>query len=323
MLKLFLVGNYGVGNIGDELLKEYFLRTFPPVQWVVAEASREACFSSCPYLSVPRIPLGFRSFLFTPWWRTLRELQSSQAIVFGGGTLFADHESRLAPILWWWNAFVAWCFRKPIILAFQGFGPLHFSLSRWCTAWVVRRAACIIVRDEASAGIVRTWTKNAVVLAHDPVLLLLHRIGATHVSREQRTSVIIPRGNSTQDFLDHCRSLAETSHRGSVRIVSFSPHDPQEQTLCRRLASMFMTHVIEVRSPQDVLDALHGASHVLTQRYHGAIGALALGIPFTVIPQQKGDKLSRMVSDDLSSSLQLLKHAEALLKQVFSELHLQ
>ena len=31
-MRLLLVGNYGVGNLGDEALREYFLKRFPEVQ---------------------------------------------------------------------------------------------------------------------------------------------------------------------------------------------------------------------------------------------------------------------------------------------------
>jgi len=108
-----LIGNYGAGNLGDELLREAHLRNETNVQWTVCSASPKDG-------QLPRLPLGVRSFLTTPWWRTFTALRNVDAVVFGGGTLFTDGESIRACMLWWWHAFIAHVFGQPILLADQG-----------------------------------------------------------------------------------------------------------------------------------------------------------------------------------------------------------
>lgn len=70
-----LIGNYGVGNFGDEALKEYFLSAFPDITWSVVSARPSG-------EELPRLPGGFRS-LFSHWWKTLGAIRNTDAVVFG------------------------------------------------------------------------------------------------------------------------------------------------------------------------------------------------------------------------------------------------
>lgn len=292
-VQYLLVGNYGVGNFGDEALKEYFLTTFPDVEWRVLSARPEEG-------EYPRLPFGFRS-LFSPWWRTIGALRRSDGLVFGGGTLFTDIESVRACLIWWWHAFVAWMLGKKIILAFQGIGPFkvgagppsRFALRRageWCARWTVARAVFVSVRDAASARRVETWKKNTkVIQTCDPVFSLLKAKSGDRGA--QKLLVIIPRKNSPVAFTERAAQLQKTGEWKEVRILSFQPDDPQEYSLCMRLAGETGV-VVPVRTIGDLRGELSAASFVLTQRYHGAVGALALGVPFEVVPQGEGDKLA-------------------------------
>ena len=100
-MRCLLISNYGTGNHGDVALKEYFLTRFPEVEWIVLSANAQSP------RDVPRLPFGLRSLFTTPWWRTLAALRSSDAVIFGGGSLFTDVESVRACLLWWWHACVA------------------------------------------------------------------------------------------------------------------------------------------------------------------------------------------------------------------------
>ncbi|MEK7137506.1 MAG: polysaccharide pyruvyl transferase family protein, partial [Patescibacteria group bacterium] len=142
-MQYLLVGNYGVSNAGDEILREYFLERFPEIDWKVLSAHPEKG-------EFPRFPAGLRSFFSLRWLSTLRELRKADGMVFGGGSLLTDTESVRACFIWFLHAAAAWLLHKPIILAFQGIGPFRTKAGEWCSRWVVRRAAFISVRDEES-----------------------------------------------------------------------------------------------------------------------------------------------------------------------------
>ena len=286
-MRYLLVGNYGVGNLGDEALKEYFLKSFPDVEWQVLSAH--------PMMGeYPRLPAGLRS-LFAPWWKTLGVLRKSQGMVFGGGTLFTDIESSYACFLWWVHAVVARIFHKPVLLAFQGVGPFHTRVGEWFARRVFRHAAFISVRDEASAKRVESWRLNKeIVQTFDPVFSLMQSQGS--LKSTQNVFVIIPRNNSDATFRDQAIGFARERNPESIVILTLKPDDAREQEVCRGLVTALdgQATIVPVRSLSVLLVEVGRASSVLSQRYHGALAALALGKELTVVPQGEGDKMEEL-----------------------------
>lgn len=300
-MRCVLIGNYGVGNLGDEALREFFLQSFPEMQWTV--------LSHHPSRSneVPRLPCGFRS-IFTPWWRTIGALMRTDAVVFGGGSLFTDSESSFACLLWWWHAFVARLFGKRIFMAFQGVGPLHSSLSIWFSTWVFKRAAFISVRDEASLKRLQDWKLTVQpILTFDPIFSLF--ASRKRQSTEKRTLVIIPRDNSGEEFLVAVTGKL-VAQWDNVRILLMKP-DASEQRIARQIQTMSTvpSQIVGVATVDQLLGEISSATEVVTQRYHGALAGLALEIPATIVSQRAGDKLSELRSIQLSGTrTQLLQH---------------
>jgi polysaccharide pyruvyl transferase WcaK-like protein len=298
-MKCVLVGNYGVGNLGDELLKEYFLQTFRDVEWVVLNRD------------VPRLPAGIRS-LFTPWWKTIGAIRKADALVFGGGSLFTDIESSFACFLWWMHAWVASLFHTPIILAFQGVGPFRTKTGERFARFVARRAVAISVRDPASHHRVLAWSLNTkVVQSFDPVFSLLS--GQKNDVSSKNVFIIIPRKNSGENLENSIREYMNAHGATPCRIVLLEPDDVQEKKYTEQLLTLCpKASIASVRTAADLTGALRDASSVLTERYHGAIAALALGIPVTIVSQGSGDKLDalRLYADGARSLQELAAEVE-------------
>ncbi|MFH1444637.1 MAG: polysaccharide pyruvyl transferase family protein [Candidatus Peregrinibacteria bacterium] len=310
-MRYVLVGNYGVGNFGDELLREYFITSYQEAQWRVLSADPTQG-------EFPRLPAGIRSFLFTSWWRTLKAIRLSDGMVFGGGSLFTDVESIRAPLLWWWHAFVARMLGRPIILAFQGIGPFRTRIGEWCARWVVARALFISVRDPASFQRVQSWKMNTkVIQTADPALSLFK--AENRSSSSQKLLVIIPRRNSTIPFNERATALRNSASWDAVHILSLQPQDRAEQRVCRTIAqslSLPESSIISVGSLEALVAEISEAQLVLAERYHGALAALALGVPFDVVSQAKGDKLSALTSISAPELRDALSEGERQLRSV-------
>lgn len=272
MRRYLLIGNYGVGNVGDEALKEYFLQRFPEVEWIVVSAHPGA-------KDVPRLPFGFRS-LFSPWWQTVVAYWRCDGVVLGGGSLFTDAESAAAPLLWWWHVALAVLFRKPVFLAFQGIGPFRMGVGEGLARWAARKAAFISVRDALSFWRVERWSLHKkCILSFDPVFTLVDACKSCVCSNKL---LIIPRKNSSEKFF---RKVAE--------VEGLGPIDPLPRTP-PPLRSGRGGHVVEPKSFLELCEAVASASFLLTQRYHAGVVALALGVPFEAVPQVPGDKLDAL-----------------------------
>lgn len=283
-VRLVLIGNYGVGNVGDEALKDYFLERFPDVQWQVLSAHPGAN-------EYPRLPAGLRSFLSLSWVRTLRLVRRCDGVVFGGGTLFTDVESPRACVIWWIHAAVARFFRKPIVFAFQGVGPFGRPWAERLARQAFRWGRGVSVRDPASYRRVEAWSlSHKIVQAFDPVILVLQ---PNSVDRTQKLLSIIPRHNSGQALRQQVEQLQRAHQFDRVRIILMQPDEPGEKRIAEELSELVpVSDVRPVRTLAGLEEALRGSSQVVTERYHGGIVALAMGIPTCIVSQREGDKLS-------------------------------
>lgn len=325
-MRALLIGNYGVGNFGDEALKNYFVSAFPDIEWTVVtnewrmkneelRLNAHSQFFIRNSSFVPRLPYGLRS-LFTPWWKTIRALCTCDVVVFGGGTLFTDIESPKACGLWGWHA--SWARRcgKPYVLAFQGIGPFRTYLGGKRAEKAVKNAAFVSVRDHASRARVDAWRKDTVLTFDPAVLYFADHMGAAR--HGGKTLIVIPRENPTDAFFLKLKLRMADARFTGARILSFKPDDAHERSVCARIReeSGKDVPVTEVRTVADLERGLQDASLIFTQRFHGAIAAMALGIPFETVAQNAGDKLSAMsAGPDRAACVQSAGEGERALKE--------
>ena len=288
MKRVLLVGNFGVGNFGDEALRTYFTDTFRSVDWVVV--------SACPAAGeLPRLPAGLRSFLSFRWIRTFRVYRTCSGVVFGGGSLFTDTESSEACLLWWIHAFAAWFFSKPYHLAFQGFGPFRTAFGRWCARWALCHAASVSVRDEASLLRAESLVKNKkIVQTFDPIFCLFKANDYEICSK--KILVAIPRRNSSATFAERYEVHRRSGLWDAIGVLSLQPDDPMEQETCARLmvGDPVRADTVPIRTAEALIRAVSQGSSVLSERFHGALAALALGVSLEIVPQRAGDKLDAL-----------------------------
>lgn len=283
-MRLLLVGNYGAGNLGDDVLQDSFLSRFPEIEWVAVSAQPDARRGE-----VPRLPSGLRSFVSSPWWATLRALRAADGVVFGGGSLFTDAESASACFLWWLHAAMARRYGKPLFFAFQGVGPFRTRLGGWLARCAMTGAAFLSVRDQASADRGRMLLPNTrIVQTFDPVFSFL-----VEKRIERRTTnilTVVPRKNSGAMFRARLRELAADPRFREVRILSLEPGAELRAFEELRYALPKPATVVLVASVERLMLEMSGASLVLSQRYHASLAAHAAGAPLETVPQVEGDK---------------------------------
>ncbi len=282
-MKAVLIGNYGVGNVGDEALRAYFLRVFPNVAWQVVSARPTQN-------ELPRLPMGPRSFFRTDWRRTITAIKSADAVVFGGGTLFTDAESLLACFIWGLHAFIAFTHKRPVFLAFQGVGPFRTVIGEGIARFVFRQATFISVRDRKSLERVQGWkVSTKIIHTFDPVILSF--ISQKIDDNTKNVFTIIPRRNPSNLFWQQVE-MTPISPSLSVEVVLLQPEDPEEQKVSRMIVERIARATVRpVHSTEELMMFLSHSAHCLTERFHGALAALAAGVPTTVVSQAAGDKL--------------------------------
>ena len=311
-MRCILVGNYGVGNLGDEALKDYFLSAFPEVVWKVIMPSE-------------RLPAGIRSFFLFRWLKTIKAFRQADAIVFGGGSLFTDAESPHACVVWGIHALAAWMFRKPIFLAFQGVGPFRTRLGEGIARWVCRHAAFISVRDHESAKRLSLWNLSTeVIQTSDPVFLAFRSYKFD--SSTQKILTIIPRKNSGAMLQKMAEKVLQEQNFDRVEIVLMQPDDLEEGNIAQSLQELCGGSIVEVRQLPELMEAVGRANLVVTERFHGALAALALDKEVLICSQKPGDKLSALsdaISQDRAGEIRRMeegaKKGEEALRQMLQK----
>ncbi len=287
-MNCLLIGNYGVDNLGDEALRDYFLDAFPEVTWTVLSASPAADAHE-----LPRLPFGLRSFISGGWFKTITAYRRCDAVVFGGGSLFTDVESVKACFLWTWHASLAFLLRKPVFLAFQGMGPYKTKAGERLARFVARRARFISVRDRASYQRVASWgLSTEIIQTFDPVFSVMEKQKV--VNRSKNVCTIIPRANSSDALMQSAISLLRMRpYIHHLQILLMQPGDAGEQAIARRLERELGLHatVIDARTLRELMKGVGNSAIVLSQRFHGALAALASGVEVEIVPQGKGDKM--------------------------------
>lgn len=297
-------------NLGDEALRDYFLETFPDIKWTVLSANPAVG-------EMARLPLGIRSFFRFSWLRTLGAYRQADAVVFGGGSLWTDVESVFACTLWTLHVLMAFIFRKPVYLAFQGIGPFKSQIGERMARWSVRHAIFVSVRDEESMKRVQAWGLNRnIVQTFDPVFSLMSKQKMNrHI---KNVCTIIPRANSSDALMNAAISLLRFHpyiHR--VQVLLMQPDDADEQAIAVRLQRELglPADIVATRTLHDLMKGVAGSTMVLSQRFHGALAALACGIELDIVVQGKGDKLAALrdkiaVGFDAGAALVLIAHGE-------------
>lgn len=317
-MKCILVGNYGVGNVGDEALKEYFLSAFPEFEWSVLQ---ERSVSG----ALPRLPAGLRSFCTTPWWKTISAIKRSDAVIFGGGSLFTDTESPFACLLWFLHAWVATICRTPYFLAFQGIGPFRTKWGRGLAMWSVKHSAYVSLRDEESVVRLTDFTMNTkCIRTFDPVILSIRKSFSV---RSQNVITIIPRSNSKSKFIQAVQNVLAKQKSAHISILLMQPDDSREKAVADTLLRLCKGRgsVTALSSFEELCENVAQSSSVLTERYHGALAALALRVPVKIITMAEGDKLSslRMYAEGVSpieEMFTLARHGEDTLRAALQTL---
>ena len=178
-----IYGNYGAGNIGDELVGKGILHMINNLN--LETEGKNTCIVFAHNTSIARkywkdtlvfqiLPAGLRSF-FTEWYTSLLMLKNCNLIVFGGGTLFTETPKKSFR-LWMWHFTLLKLLNKNIIILGQGFSSLKDSDNVFKLINMTHNVSAITARDEYSSHFLASKTSTDVakkiVYAPDPIFAL-------------------------------------------------------------------------------------------------------------------------------------------------------
>ncbi len=156
---ILIIGSYGASNLGDEALLEALLtHTKVKIKKFVLSGNIKDTLKRHPKADAVALhfPFGLRSFFSFGWFKSFVLLRKADLVLLGGGGLFADHETPKAVALWSWQVLWVKLLRKRLVILGNSIGPLKTYFGRKTTAWALRQAEEIYVRDQNSLQ----WVQN-------------------------------------------------------------------------------------------------------------------------------------------------------------------
>jgi polysaccharide pyruvyl transferase CsaB len=283
MTRILVLGYYGFGNFGDELI-------LSAVQDELASVNCEAVFAvnrpgqySSPVC--PRHTLVDRHDL-----RAMRAaIRACDHVMLGGGGLIQDVTSWRSSLYYLGIPLVASLCKKGAISYAQGIGPVRRRWIRRLVRTVFGRMILIDVRDDASRDLllgcgIRT---QAISVSSDA--------GLSYLVAQREASVVSPHGESrivacvnarfgwtseeTASFLDCLGS--QSSAR--LDLVVLFPSADLAFTRAVRDRLLTPSELIVSPEPLPLLDLCSSATLTVAGRYHMAVAAIAARSPVVAL----------------------------------------
>ncbi|MFH0776940.1 MAG: polysaccharide pyruvyl transferase family protein [Patescibacteria group bacterium] len=325
--RLVLVGNFGAGNLGDELILAGFLKKIslelPKAQIVVLAGEPKLVRRFHGVDALPHLPTGLRSLLKMNWWRSLGKIRKADAIIFPGGGLFSDEESWRASLLWGAHILIARYFWKPVFLLGQSVGPFKKRWVRWLAKFCLSKTEWIGVRDAGSEAELRRIGISArkIRLGRDAAFWLVSRVPKTRELKRHGVAKILV---SVRDFPkiapqfwnELICALDEIAVKKQAHILfaEFGKGDHELWKKIRRRAKKSATwKTLELpESAEGILKEIKKIDLVIGMRLHALIAAKLVGVPAI------GFAYSRKVSEFAEKSFSMTDFRKEKLLKILS-----
>ncbi|ABR31158.1 polysaccharide pyruvyl transferase [Thermosipho melanesiensis] len=260
--KILLVGYYGFGNFGDELMRR-------SIKNFLKERNYEV------YELLPKENLDARSYNRFNFFSVISAILKSDIVVCGGGGILQDKTS-LKSFLYYYSIFkLSLILKKPVLFFGNSFGPLNYYVSRVLIKGLLRSGKLyVFARDPVSYKFSSCFNANT-HLGTDPGILGLEDKVVTF----EKKVVIIPR--KLKSYVPILFDLK----RNGVEEVVYLPFAPEDINLSKKLSS-FSIKGLKVRFSDDINEIL-SASAVISERFHGSLVSAFYGKPFISVNDEK------------------------------------
>lgn len=266
--KAALLGYYGFGNLGDELLLESCIGILEKQgisrgQIIVLSNSPNETSRSFHVESINRWKIR----------EVIHALRDSEALVLGGGGLFQDSTSVKSCVWYWGIVRLAKFFGCKVIALGQSFGPLKSKLSIMLTRNALNACTSIHVRDEPSYDIAVNSKCRSVTLGSDIVMMLKPET----LNRRNEYIIVNLRKNFLVD--DFIRIIKPHIEHANIKGAALSDEDIEP-------LSRIMNHndIVRVRTFHDAQGLWEGAYSALGMRLHFGVLSRIFRVPLALMP---------------------------------------
>ena len=274
--KICISGYYGFDNFGDETILKILVENLKKF-----ECNPEiTVFSSNP--SKTASSLGVKSVRSFDLFGVIKSLLKSDFLISGGGSLLQDVTSKKSLIYYLGVIALAQLLFKKVVIFAQGIGPIKDKKLAKLTAFILKRAEIITVRDDNSLNLLNSYGINSnVIKCNDPVWNInveqKNQIGKIGIQLREFPTL-------TDEFIT---KLAENINKyysdKEICILSLQNHIDLEpcnklKNELLRINSNINAKVIENISNDKVIEDIISLETLIAMRFHACLIAIKVGV---------------------------------------------
>lgn len=287
MIKLLIYGLFGGDNFGDELFSKVIVErineTDSFAQPAVFTESEELTrlnvdgFDAITSFPIPNGGLG-------TWYEAFGAYRRADGLLFGGGGLFNEVFLRAGIPGKGIVLATARLFNLPYVLHGIEIGFVGSSLNKYITAWSLRHARRVIVRNQGSIDRARTLAGVTPELGVD--------INHGWLQRKMSPPSTRPAGEPRRLVVNMAHSLAledatvtgimEDRKREGYRVVFIANNQSEYDKVAARFTGL-ADEIVLAPTVASTTEVLQGGDAFLTERFHFTMAALHANRPTTVI----------------------------------------
>lgn len=296
-MKVVICGNYGAQNLGDEMILTGLLETvraiLPKANIAVLSGNPQETTKHFNVQSYKKFPAGITSLVkgfFGSTKETKRVVKSCDYFFLGGGGLFETLTFR-AHIIWGIQAFMAYRYKKPVIMYDQSVGKARGIFRRLILKSLFKKAKLIVVRDEKSKSNLRELgIDNEIYVLPD----LAFRISIPKPASSRKKQIIVALRQMDDLSLLFKKNISIfldwlIDKRGyEIKFIDFQGGEQQDYLLHKEIISLIRNqskiyHLKHDHSIEKVLEEFASADFVLGMRLHSIISAIKTQTPFIAL----------------------------------------
>jgi len=301
--KILLAGYYGFGNLGDEAILEMALKQILEItdrkNIIVLSGNKEITSKKYNIATIDRY--NVLSIIF--------KLKSTDAIVFGGGSLLQDITSKRSIYYYLFLIRLAKLMNNKIIMLSQGIGPLIRENSKNAVKSTLKLVDYITVRDKHSMELLEDMglDKNKIFLSIDPVINL--RAGENFINKTvgRKRVCFSLRNWRNADVSCKISNVTKKLIENNIECYFIPFYYNEDLELIDQVEKNLGESAVyykERLTTNEAFDIIKGMDVLVGVRLHSLIFAAAANVPFVAVSyDHKVDHFVNSVNMKVSSNI--------------------
>ncbi len=292
---IIICGNYGAGNLGDEMILAGMLKLFrehsPKLKITVFSSNPKETSKLYKVKSVLKFPSGIRSFikfLFSNK-KQIKALKNCDYFILGGGGLFGELTFK-ANIIWGIQGFMALRHKKSLIIYGQSIGKLKGKIKKFIVKKLFKKADYISLRDNVSKSrLEELGIKKEILVSPD---LAFNLVSPPPLKKRKKQIIVALRqlnylpNSFIKEISDFLSKLISEKYK--ILFVKFQNGEKNDENLHKKILKTIrknsnMEYVKKIPYTKDfnkILQVFSESEFVLGMRLHSIISAMKTKTPF-------------------------------------------